>query len=195
VVSGGQGRLAGILDGKTVMEFFANPATLLGVITGVGISAWALGRWQGAPLGHGSQCPHPALTQPVLCDADAVPAASPCQEQAREERLIALQDPVSLCALHDEVSAFRRTENVFATLEPDDLLRASQRAGNDRDCRYIGLIGQPTCPAMAPAQAANGCPSNCRSRTCSNALPVRPATPLAGAGHQLSLAGPALTRV
>ena len=60
-----------------------------------------------------------------------------------------LTNPVSLAELHDEASAIRRDERVFEHAACGEALIAMPQADYERDCRYIGLSGQPTCADAA----------------------------------------------
>lgn len=131
------------------MDHFGGPAVLAGVIVGLMLWSWALGRLQrGAAKGPDS-APAP---EPVLIEWNAPASASPdsarpCQQAAREERRAALDLSTSLGQIHDEVSAYRREAQVFSHMEEGEMaFTAAAVTEPDGDCRYIGISGSPTCP-------------------------------------------------
>lgn len=153
------------------MEFMANPPTLGGGFALAVLFAWALGRLQGAAglggglgggLGSGQGGDHrPALDQPLIAPPAGVPlAAATCPEPSRSALLTALAAADQLGDLHDEVSAFRRRERVFATLSPDLLQPAPMADDAARVCVRVGVIGLPVCDGIgcrvAGASAAPG---------------------------------------
>ena len=154
------------LDGNLQMEQLAFPATLGGLILCIAWGAWALGRWQGeqvrpdVPIAaeHPATLPQSETENPARAVGTGGPA-SPCQQNARDERLCALQDNLSLADLHDEVSAYRHREQVFATLAPGALRFGRVEDPEMQECRYIGLTGQPICPAPGAARLA--CTKGC----------------------------------
>jgi len=137
------------------MEFLANPPTLGGGIALAVLFAWALGRLQGAAspgggLGASPDSDHrPALDQPVIAPPVGGPlAAAICPEPSRSALLTALAAADLLGDLHDEVSAFRRRERVFATLSPDLLEPAPMADDAARVCLRVGVIGLPICDGV-----------------------------------------------
>jgi hypothetical protein len=136
------------------MDLFAHPVTVAGLVSFVALGAWAMGRLQGA-----ASVPDNAPAMPETRErgghahcgerANAATGAAAGQSQpgARSQLLSALALADSLGDLHEEISAFRRQERVFATLAPDLL---QLRAMSD-DCatgfRRIGATDQPGGPA------------------------------------------------
>ena len=121
------------------MDIVTNPA-LLGAMTCVlMVAAWALGRWHAsfAPE-HGEPVAVPSQREeerPLLISQMRMPGSVLHQRHSRPEGAGdgAYDDALSLCDLHAEVSAFRRREQVLASLETDallldGLLRTSARA-------------------------------------------------------------------
>lgn len=149
------------------MDLFGEPAALGGIIMCVALGGWMLGRWQGGLA--------PAVDQaigapPVAANAqqdrfetvrDNDAPDTPCQQAAQAERRGALEAAPALGDLHAEVSAYRHAEQVFARLgrEQLDFVLVASPAG--RDCRYIGVSGQPTCPMPAAVRHGSSCKSNC----------------------------------
>lgn len=142
------------------MELLAGgPAALGGIMLCVALGAWTLGRWQG-----GLAAPEePALPargeagEARMQSAPQRPGAAPCQDAAKAERCTALAGADSLGELHAEISAYRRAQQVLAGPECDGLgLRPPvEAAGNP--CRYLGLMGEPTCGISETARAACAC--------------------------------------
>lgn len=157
------------------MDLAAGPAALGGIILWVSLAMWALGRSSGtgdgpgassvrgnaAADGAGAVAEGDPFTTPVQ------PTDSPRQDAARAERHVALAAANSLGELHAEISAYRRAEQVLAQLD-DDVLRLRALVENVRaECRYLGLMGDPTCAMAEPARAACACGTRC-----SNAAPL-----------------------
>ena len=104
------------------MELFAGPASLGGLIMGVAVCAWGLGRWQALgrqePVcGGGASGPQTAGDQTSLI----VQQASPAPHQVRGEQPEADGAAGSLAELHEEIIAFRQREQVLARYAPDTL--------------------------------------------------------------------------
>jgi hypothetical protein len=91
------------------MDFSVSPALLGGIMITVALSAWTLGRWQGGA----------APTQPPLTARLSAMPVSPHQPQARAVLPSALGQGDSLSDLHAEVCAYRRQEQIFASLTAD----------------------------------------------------------------------------
>jgi len=146
------------------MEFMANPPTLGGCIALAVLFGWALGRLQGAaglgaglggdlagnlsgdPRGRQRSDDRAEREQPVTASPTGVPlAAAGCPQQLHSALLTALASPDVLSDLHDEVSAFRRRERVFATLSPDLLQPAPMADEAARVCLRSRVIGHPLC--------------------------------------------------
>lgn len=156
------------LDGEVEMEFFGGPAALGGIIMCVALGAWMLGRWQGGVVpaaDAGGSAVEGRLGETLAAEAPQ-PASPlrrsgapviPCQQAAQAERRGALEIAASLGDLHAEVSAYRRAEQVLAGLTQEQLALPSGTAGPRHDCRYLGVMGEPTC-AM-PTAARRACAS------------------------------------
>lgn len=129
-----------------------DPAALGGLAGLIALASWAVGRMQGgwragrdappqapqAPSGSAAAAPSP------LRDPEPEPAPV-CRQRAFEERRALHAAPVSLADLHAEAAAIRRDARIFAQ-GGGDALALPDRQGLG-DCRYLGLSGQPTCPA------------------------------------------------
>lgn len=137
------------------------PAVLGGMMLTVAMLAWALGRWQGGfsasedpPKPDESEAPDGAM-QAVPHELEAV------HDAARMQRRSALAAADSLGDLHEEISAYRRAEQVFASAEGDglgiDMLASDARS----ECRHLGVMGQPTCAVPEPIRAACACGTRC----------------------------------
>ena len=158
------------------MEFLIDsPAVLGGIMMSVAIGSWSLGRWQSdgavsddaapAAAPDGGEAGEAMMTRTLPRAA----GEAPCQDAARAERRTALAVADSLGELHAEVSAYRRAQRVLAGLDGDALRLRSHQADARSECRYLGLMGEPTCGAAPPARGA------CRSGTrCSMADPLPP---------------------
>lgn len=114
--------------------------------------AWARGRMRNIAQGSapravmGQAAPrHAEPPEPV--GRPAVPAA--CQQRAIAERRDLLAAPVSLAELAAEVAEIRRDERILRAAENEPALLALPRLDSRPQCRFLGLSGQPTCPAMA----------------------------------------------
>lgn len=179
------------------MEFLANgPAVMGAIMMSVAISSWSLGRWQRGP--RVSDEP-PQGAAPVRGEAGEAPiqraplravAAAQCQDDARVERRTALAVADSLGELHAEISAYRRDQQVLAGPDADRLGLHVQLADVRSECRYLGLVGEPTCALAVPVRGA--CTLGTR---CSNADPLPPGPARVERAPQPSPAAAGLTRV
>lgn len=147
------------------MDILANPALLGGMMICVALGAWLLGRRQGQATAE--RTPEASKPEAPVAAARLHPApetapASPCQQQARAERLSALGQTASLVALHAEVSAYRQRERILAALPEDASILNDVLVTDQPDCRYVGLTGQPTCGLPSAALPASGCGGSCR---------------------------------
>jgi hypothetical protein len=174
------------------MEFLADgPAVLGGIMLSVALGAWALGRWQGG-LALPDHQAAPETFEPGETRVQAAPVApqsAPCQDTARAERRTALAVADSLGELHAEVSAYRRAQQVLAGPEGDGLRLRPLHEDTRSECRYLGVMGEPTCGVAEPARTACACGTRC-----SNADPL----PLPAMGERLRQPAPpvsGLTRV
>ncbi len=130
-----------------------DPAALGGLAGLIALASWAVGRMQGgrreardAAL-QAPQAPHSApAAPPPLRDPEPEPAPV-CRQRAFEERRALHAAPVSLVDLHAEAAAIRRDARIFAQDGAGAALLALAGRHSLGDCRYLGLSGQPTCPA------------------------------------------------
>lgn len=160
------------------MEFYADPAALGGVVIGLMLAAWLLGRWHGEAADRcGTGEP---IAEPPAVPSDRVPRhapARPCQQAAREERRAVLEAAAALGEIHADVSAYRRAQQVLADGAFAGTIRAGLSAsGEGEACRYLGISGQPTCPLPGIGGTAGGAPCACGG--CALAVP-RPVQPVA----------------
>jgi hypothetical protein len=174
------------LDGEVTVEFFANgPAMLGGIILSVALGAWTLGRWQGG-LAASDDPGAPASREPGEARMQAAPlppAPAPQHDTARAERRAALVVADSLGALHAEVSAYRRAQQVLAGPEGEGLRLRPVFEDTRSQCRHLGVMGEPTCGAAALARAACACGTRCSraeplARTAVTERLTQPASPV-----------------
>lgn len=144
------------------MDYLTSPALLGGILICVALGAWTLGRWQGGialaqPRYSAPLPPHPVLAAALSPTSGTAATAKPCQNAARVDRHSVLEQTVSLCDLHAEISAYRQQERIFASLADDAFRLDHPQISARSECRYIGLTGQPTCGAPVAAMSACGC--------------------------------------
>lgn len=139
------------------MDWSGGPAALGGIMMCVALGAWSLGRWQvlrtAADDPRGKPCEKAAARAPVFTPVQ------PCQHAARTERRLALATADRLGEIHVEISAYRRAEQVLAKIDGDALPLPAARAGHG--CRYLGIMGEPTCDIPAAARAVCACGTGC----------------------------------
>lgn len=144
------------------MDPYGGPAALGGVMTGLMLASWMLGRWQ-SRLGDARL----RAVRETLAEPPEVPAATrPCEAAARAERRDAVDAFAALGELHADVSAYRAVQQILS----DSALRATMQvgwtaSGEGEVCRFIGVSGAPTCPAarssadpLRACAACNGAP-------------------------------------
>lgn len=152
------------LDGELCMEWMANPPTLGGFIGLVALFAWAMGRLQGVSgqnedLRSQPRGDHGTVTEKslVASQTGAPLSAASLSQEPRSALLAALAASDKLCDLHDEVSAFRRRERVFATFAPELLQRIPKVADSTRVCLRVGVISHPICDGVGCHAADHAC--------------------------------------
>jgi len=138
------------------MEYWANPAVLGGLAAFASLGGWTLGlltsRAPSTATGSGSA---DALVGCASAAARPAPTASAlCQINAHAERRRALADVRSLGLVHDDITALRHRERVLARSAPDHLPGRVDPAPGAAACRFIGIIGEPTCGTPRSACAA-----------------------------------------
>ncbi|MCZ8371028.1 MAG: hypothetical protein O9293_13900 [Porphyrobacter sp.] len=145
------------------MDIAGGPAAFGGMMMSLALAAWSLGRWQGG-LVTGEDCD--AAAPGAVKEASAAGSAgfhpssvpaTPCQDAARAERSVALASATSLGEIHAEISAYRRAERVLSDLKDDPLSLTGKRHAGQAGCRYIGIVGTPTCGVPEAARLANAC--------------------------------------
>ncbi len=142
------------------MDQLGSPAVLGGVITGLMLWSWALGRWQGgfaaAPTGVPGvdlllREPH----SPIGAGPDAV---RQCQQAARHDRHVLIEAGAWVGQIHADVSAYRRAAQVFLHLEAEEMaLGWSTISGESTVCRYLGNSGKPSFPMVSSVHAPCAC--------------------------------------
>ncbi len=152
------------------MEFMAAGAVVPGgLIMAAALAGWMLGRWQSGqpraapapPVGDGltegasgAACSPSELTFPGASDTSDASGVTACQHAARAERREVTEAARSLAELHDEITAYRQQEQVLAAAIGEGM--PLELAADDlrQECRYLGLIGQPTCSLPHGGHAA-----------------------------------------
>jgi len=170
------------------------PAVLGGIMMSLAIGSWSLGRWQSGLGVPDVPAPGPAPADGEAGDAPIQSAplrtagSAPCQDAARAERRKALAVADSLGELHAEISAYRRAQKVLAGPDLDALRLQPLRAELRSQCRYLGVMGEPTCGLSGPVRSA--CTDGTR---CGKAEPLPPGPARTERPPQPSASG--LTRV
>lgn len=139
------------------MDIAAGPAALGGMMMGVALGAWMLGRWQGGVTAPGGGAKAEARGAAARHDPNIglhLPAAeaSSCQVAARAERNGAMTSLASLGEIHDEMTAYRRAEQVLSAHQQGQGIIAARDDAAQGGCRYLGLTGQPTCGITTDAR-------------------------------------------
>jgi hypothetical protein len=149
------------LNGILPMEYLAAPAALWGLISCIALGAWALGRWQGG-AGWAANMPvalppprDPRAAQALAEAKPSTPVSNPAQR--RIDGLHALDSAISLGDLHDEISAFRRREQIFATLAPGALILHCRPIASQRDA----VAKDGACSQVDRADPACTCGGDC----------------------------------
>lgn len=143
------------------------PAALGGIMMSVALGAWSLGRWQGT-----FAVPEDAGLRDAGAPDRPGAAAEPGPQAARAERRSAIDVADSLGELHAEISAYRLAEQVLAGPDGDGLHLRLHREDARSQCRYLGVMGAPTCELAEPLRAA--CAGGTR---CGKADPLPAAAP------------------
>ncbi len=144
------------LNLENIMDLFAHPVTVAGLVSFVALGAWAMGRLQG-PVAFpgdaaglsGTRLPGAQAQASEGADAaaSALAGAEPNQSGERSRLLSALALADSLGDLHEEVTAFRRQERVFDTLAPDLLQKRAMSDDAAAGFRRIDATDRPGGPA------------------------------------------------
>lgn len=127
------------------MDMVVSPALLAALLLVVSVIAYSAGRWQANGAVPQDQAA-PRLLTPGPAAADGAPARD--REMARAADLLALESSLSLAELHDEISAFRQRERVFATVALDELRLDERpiRAKPPMESVYADLRASPSPP-------------------------------------------------
>ena len=167
------------------MDLVEGPAVLGGIIMSVALVAWALGRWQRGFASEDCGAAEPACAGTAPPDmaasvtrmpAPALPVPSAPHTALAERR--SPDQTASLGELHAEISAYRRTQQVLATLDSDPLQLTVFPPDQRTDCRYLGLIGEPTCAMAFGARPASGCTSGSGCAGYSPRVVAQPSAPV-----------------
>ena len=142
------------------MNYLGSPAVLGGVITGLMLWAWALGRWQGgfaaAPVGAPGM--ESLLREPHAPVGAAPDAVRRCKQAVRHDRHVPIEAGAWLGQIHADVSAYRRAAQVFSHLEAEELALGWSTVGGEGATRgYLGNTGKPTFPVASMANAPCAC--------------------------------------
>ncbi len=156
----------GIWTGWWSMDIAAGPAALGGMMMSVALGAWMLGRWQGDGIASGGGGAGPAPVADPAAGAEAISCSDvaepgPCPTAAQTGRDGAPPSMASLAELHDEIAAFRRSEQVFSRHALPDWHFAAE-ADDEQDARRDrGPAGEPCCEilgsGLSPGPRVIGC--------------------------------------
>lgn len=163
------------------MDWSGGPAALGGIMMCVALGGWSLGRWQA--LRTAGEVPRTPGETAAAARAPVIPPVEPCQHAARTERRLALATVDRLGEIHVEISAYRRAEQVLAKIDGDAVPLRAARAG--RDCRYLGIVGEPTCSIPASARAVCACGAGCEAIAAQPALRAVQPSVTAGDGARV----------
>jgi hypothetical protein len=165
------------------MDFSGGPAALGGVMMCIALGAWSMGRWQALRTAGDDPSGVPGGTAAMR--GPALAPVEPCQHAARTERRLALPTDDRLGELHVEISAYRRAEQVLAKIEGDVLPLHPAQAEPGRNCRYLGIVGEPTCNIPAAARALCACGTGCDQAEAMPSLRAVQPSPTAGDGMRV----------
>jgi len=166
------------------------PAALGGMMMSVALGAWSLGRWQGSFAVPEDAGPRDTRLRDAGAPDRPGAVAEPGPQAARAERRSALAVADSLGELHAEISAYRRAEQVLAGPDGEGLHLRLHREDARNECRYLGVMGAPTCEVAEPVRAACACGTRCGK---ADPLPAAAPAPLPRLRQPSPAAG--LTRV
>lgn len=142
------------------MNYLGSPAVVGGVITGLMLWAWALGRWQGgfAAAPAGASGVDSLLREPRAPVGAAPDAVRQCQQAARNDRRVPIEAGAWLGQIHADVSAYRRAAQVLLHLEAEEMVLGwSTVGGKSAMRRYLGNSGKPTFPVASLVNAPCAC--------------------------------------
>lgn len=155
-----------------------------GLALGAAVAGWMLGRRQSgkarvaplSPVVDGmteGEAPAPSQTVPFAHLSADANAASACQHAARAERREVIEAVRSLAELHDEITAYRRQERVLAATVGEGMPLELAADALRQECRYLGLIGQPTCSLPHGGHSSCTRSTSCPAPMCT----VQPSAP------------------
>lgn len=146
------------------MDYLGSPAELGGVITGLMLWAWALGRWQRGFAAAPAPAPAAApgvdsyLREPYTPLGAAPDAAGQCQQAAHNDRLVSLKVGAWLGQIHADVSAYRRAAQVLTDLEAEEIaLGWSTIRDEGAMSRYLVKSEKLTFPKARSVKAPCAC--------------------------------------
>lgn len=176
------------------MDFSEGPAALGGIMMCVALGAWALGRWQGGLVEDQRRTVNSGASEAgrILFDQASTPSGLPAPvtqardipslDAARAERGLALGGVGPLAQLHAEITAYRHAEQVLVGLDSNLLQPSGIVQGTASDCRYLGIVGEPTCGMIAGTH--QDCDCSIHARMALSAIqvpqPVQPSASVAG---------------
>jgi hypothetical protein len=140
------------------MILLVDPAALGGLAGLIAVAGWAIGRAHALLADEGPTGQAAIVLPERPAPERAVPDRPPatlCQQRALEERRAALARPFALAELHAEASAIRRDERILGDVPCEDAMIVLNHAAPGAGCRFIGLSGQPTCPAATRLSCAD----------------------------------------
>lgn len=140
------------------MDFVTNSAALGGILSVV-FTAWAFGRLQGgfadADAGPGADLCGAPHADRLLAAHPCPDAALSCSQDNRAACWAAINDPASLGALHAEISAYRRAEQIFAAFGREDFALKPSLNREPRERCDFGLIIEDACGVPGDDQQAS----------------------------------------
>lgn len=138
------------------MEPYGGPAALGGIITGLMLVSWMLGRWQrglaeSRPVAAGTASPAPStVAQP--------PVSSPCQGPVPDQGRAEAEGGEWLGALHEDVRAYRLAQQVLGESVLTGALGACSTAvGESEDGSSMELSEGPDCRLIATSVSSCLC--------------------------------------
>lgn len=147
------------------MDIPGGPAALAGMMMCVGLAAWTLGRWQGnamAVVDRAAAVTGEAAARLALAirphDAPARPSCH-CSACANADyRGDELASASALGAMHEEISAYRRAEQILCDLSSDALHQIALSSGEGAgECEPASAEGIPD-----PVPGEHDCFAECR---------------------------------
>ena len=152
------------------MDIPGGPAALAGMMMCVGLAAWTLGRWQGnamAVVDRAAAVTGEAAARLALAirppHAPARPSCHCAACASADYRGDELASASALGAMHEEISAYRRAEQILCDLSSDALHQIAMASGEGDGDRLAGG-GEPAAAAgvTVPKPYHCDCRTACR---------------------------------